>query len=96
MLRYLKIFIFALTGVFLSVNTYSINSVDRIEIEPEFAVVEGMESNVHITVYDSLDNIAAISCFSSVFVDGEKIDIYLTDGEADFKYVFNEKKKIEL
>lgn len=93
---YRRIILVLLAATLFAGNVFSLNSVRRVEIEPDFAIVEGMETLIQITTYDSIDNIAPINCFSSVYVDGEKIDLYFTDGHAEFKYVFNEAKQIEL
>ncbi|MBN2778581.1 MAG: Na+/H+ antiporter NhaC family protein [Bacteroidales bacterium] len=90
--------IFFLIGfLFLNaVSSFGVNRIYHVEIEPQFAVMQGMESEIYITTYDSLGNFMPANCFSSVYVDNEKIDVYFVEGNATFKYVFDETKTISI
>jgi Na+/H+ antiporter NhaC len=77
-------------------GVFSINTVRRVEIDPDFAVVKGMETKIRITTWDSIGNPAPINCFSSVYINDEKVDVYFTEGLAEFIYVFSETKTIKV
>ena len=91
-----KILIFIIAFTFWGVKGYSIYSVDHIDIEPDFAIVEGMEAKITVSTFDSLGKIAPINCFSSVYVNEEKIDVYFIDGKTEFKYTFNDNKLLRV
>ncbi|MDD4150496.1 MAG: hypothetical protein PHE33_10750, partial [Bacteroidales bacterium] len=76
--------------VLFATNSFAFNKLHEVKIEPEFAIVKGMESKIRLSTFDSLGNEVPINCFSSVYVNDQKIDVYFTDGVADFSYNFEE------
>jgi len=82
--------------VLYATNTFAFNSLHEIKIEPEFAVVKGMEAKIKLLAFDSLGNAIPVNCFSSVYVNNEKIDVYFSDGLAVFYYKFEKATIISI
>jgi len=96
MLRKLKILSLAVLFIAITANAFSAIRVKTVKIETEFAVIEGMKSKVYIYAYDSLGNFLDVNCFSSAFINNEKIDFSFTNGKGEFEYVFNKKQTVKV
>ncbi len=91
-----KIFLLLCIIVLYATNSFAFNRLHEIKIEPEFAVVKGMEAKIRLSTFDSLGNAIPTNCFSSVYVNDEKIDIYFTDGLAVFNYNFEKASVLSI
>ncbi|MDD2634492.1 MAG: Na+/H+ antiporter NhaC family protein [Bacteroidales bacterium] len=91
-----KICLLLLFSALCVTNSFGLTKLHEVKIEPEFAVVKGMEAEIKLSTFDSLGNAIPINCFSSVYVNDEKIDIYFNDGLAVFDYTFEEPSLINI
>ncbi len=95
-MKYLSKISICLILLLVSVFSFANERVAYVEINTEFAVVVGMETKIQLVALDSLGKPVKINCFSSAYVDNEKIDLYFVDGTAEFKYVFDEFKTVKV
>jgi Na+/H+ antiporter NhaC len=91
----LKILLIFAALVFSATNLFSEPSrVKSVEINTEFAIIDGMISKVELTALDSSGSVTEINCMATVQVNKSKIDVYFVDGKAEFDYVFSDKSEI--
>jgi Na+/H+ antiporter NhaC len=76
-------------------HTYAeVNRVKSVEVATEFAIIQGIKTKIQLLALDSLGNRTNINCFTSARINENKIDLYFTDGIAEFDYVFDEKSEM--
>ena len=71
-------------------------SVKEFKFENSAPIIKGVESELKIIALDSLGKVADYDCFSSVFINGQKVDIFFYEGVASLKFNFKEKSELIL
>lgn len=84
--------LFSSLALFLNIAKSQI--VKHIKIEPSYVVIQGIESEIKVTAYDSVGKVVDFNCFTSVFINGKKTDIYFDKGVAKFNYIFSEVSEL--
>lgn len=70
--------------------------VKEFKFENSAPIIKGVESELKIIALDSLGKVADYDCFSSIFINGQKVDIFFYEGVATLKFNFKEKSELIL
>lgn len=83
--------------VFSTANLFSENYIIKsIDIQTDFAIVEGINTKISLVAKDSLGNIADINCVREIKLNNKVFNIVFVDGIAEFEYIFNEKTDLNI